>query len=186
MSLVSGGNICLRPFFGSNRPLYTPLKVWLEFIKLELFPSQKRGVTLIHLSDMHIPKSSLRDLSSEDYKSKWKSNKTVIVSAVKCSRGRRGSERNAFQSKAQSSLTARQCVEFCHRWIRWSLSWSYSALVRSVFGVALSAGLHSVHPIWVLQTVSEIKSIYLILISPRINLSSIIVFFYRFSAYLLR
>ena len=39
-------NICLRPFLGSRRPLYTPLKVWEKFIKLELFPSQKRGVPI--------------------------------------------------------------------------------------------------------------------------------------------
>ena len=46
-------NICLRPFLGSRRPLYTPLKVWEKFIKLELFPSQKWGVFWKYIYSWH-------------------------------------------------------------------------------------------------------------------------------------
>ena len=37
-------NICFTPFLRPIRVYYDPQKVWLQFIKVELYPSQKRGV----------------------------------------------------------------------------------------------------------------------------------------------
>ena len=43
-------NICITPFLSPMKVYYNPQKVWLHFIKVELYPSQKRGVQHAGLS----------------------------------------------------------------------------------------------------------------------------------------
>ena len=52
-------NICFTPFLTPIRVYYDPQKVWLQFIKVELYPSQKRGVPRMPIGRFFFKPSTL-------------------------------------------------------------------------------------------------------------------------------